>query len=160
MKEKPGGGKKDKSGKDKDDKDDDDDDDDDEKKDKDKEAEKNKVKSVRNNTSEPRKSSYNRTGSSNTTTSEPITTVTTTTTTTISTVVTTTRRKKILQASNIKNLPDPDHLNAPKNFYEPENNDKYNYPDMKISTQNLLNVGSGYEAAFLAYLQLGTASPG
>ena len=77
-------------------------------------------------------------------------TVTTTTTTTETTVITT-RRKKLIRANRM-NLPDPDHLNAPKNFYEHENNDKYNYPDMKISTQNLLNVGTGYEAAFLAYI--------
>ena len=59
------------------------------------------------------------------------TTMTTTTTTTET--VTTTRKKKFV-TSNKKNLPLPDNLNAPKNFYEPENNDKYNYPDMKIST--------------------------
>ena len=79
----------------------------------------------------------------------------TTTMTTTETTVTTTRRKRLVQ-SNIKKLPDPAHINAPKNFYEPENNDKYHYPDMKISTQNLLNIGTGYEAAFLAYIGFGT----
>lgn len=59
-------------------------------------------------------------------------TVTTTTTTTETTVVTT-RRKKFVRPNRMS-LPDPDHINAPKNYYEPENNDKYHYPDMKIST--------------------------
>ena len=86
-------------------------------------------------------------------TNELKTTMTTTTTTTET--VTTTRRKKFV-TPNKKNLPVPENLMAPKNYYEPENNDKYHYPDQKISTQNMLNVGTGYEAAFLAYIGIGT----
>ena len=76
------------------------------------------------------------------------------TTTTETTQVT---RKKVLPK---RSPPDPEHLTAPKNYYEQESNDKYRYSDDKVSTQNMVNMGTGSDATFLAYIGVGTEGAG